>query len=82
MAQWRESRRDDSDPPIPYNPQRRYLCALGRSRCPVRHANGLATKIAGSHAHAARNHQEFVRGKVANLFKHTPDDKQINFVKE
>jgi hypothetical protein len=45
-------------------------------------ANQLATKIAGSHAHAARNHQEFVRGKVVNLFKHTPDDKQINFVKE
>ena len=38
--------------------------------------------VPGSHAHAARNHQEFVRGKVANLFKHTPDDKQINFVKE
>ena len=45
-------------------------------------ANQLATKIAGRHAHVARNHQEFVRGKVANLFKHTPNDKQINFVKE
>ena len=44
--------------------------------------NALATKIAGSHAHAARNHQELIRAKVAKLFQHTPDDKQINFVKE
>ncbi len=44
--------------------------------------NVLATKIAGIYAHATRNNQELVRAKVTKLFQHTPDDKQINFVKE
>jgi len=42
----------------------------------------LALKIAASHAHAARNHQDYVARAVCKLFQATPDDTKLCFVKE
>ncbi len=42
----------------------------------------LGNKIAGSHAHAARNQQAYVTRAVNKLFQDTPDDKKFCFVKE
>ncbi len=42
----------------------------------------LGCKIAGSHAHAARNHQAYVSRAVNKLFQDTPDDKKLCSVKE
>ena len=56
--------------------------ALNARSTKSNNVQALATKIAASHAHAASNHREFVRVKVAKLFQSTPDDREINFVKE
>ena len=45
-------------------------------------AKVLANKAAVSHAHATRMHKVYVRGTVANLFRATPNDKKLCFVKE
>ena len=42
----------------------------------------LGNKIAASHAHAARNHQDYVAQAVHKLFQATPDDKKLCYVKE
>ena len=42
----------------------------------------LAAKIAASHAHAARNHQEYIKRAVSKLFQATPNDIKLCFVKE
>jgi hypothetical protein len=42
----------------------------------------LAAKIAGSQAHAARNHQAYIMRAVFQLFQATPDDMKLSFVKQ
>jgi hypothetical protein len=42
----------------------------------------LGNKVAASHAHAVRNHKDYVSRMVAKLFRATPDDKKLCFVKE
>ncbi len=42
----------------------------------------LGKKAADSHAHATRVHKEYVSETVAKLFRDTPNDKKLNFVKE
>ncbi len=42
----------------------------------------LAIKAAGSHAHAARNHQDYIMRAVFQLFQATPDDMKLSFVKQ
>ncbi len=42
----------------------------------------LGVKIAASHAHATRMHKVDVREAVAKLFRATPNDNKLCFVKE
>ena len=42
----------------------------------------LGIKLANSHAHAARKHSVYVMEQVAKLFRATPNDKKLCFVKE
>jgi hypothetical protein len=42
----------------------------------------LARKVSQSHAHSARKHQIYVRDAVHKLFKNTPQDAKLCFVKE
>jgi hypothetical protein len=45
-------------------------------------ANVLGRKAAASHAHATRDHKDYVSATVAKLFRATPNDKKLCFVKE
>ena len=45
-------------------------------------ANVLGRKAAASHAHATRDHKDYVSETVAKLFRATPNDKKLCFVKE
>ena len=45
-------------------------------------AKALGVKIAASHAHATRMHKGYVRETVAKLFRDTPNDEKLCFVKE
>jgi hypothetical protein len=45
-------------------------------------AKALGNKIAASHAHATRMHKGYVRETVAKLFRDTPNDEKLCFVKE
>ena len=54
--------------------------ALAARSLKTNNVKKLGSNIAASHAHAARMHKGYV--KVAALFRATPNDDKLNFVKE
>ena len=44
-------------------------------------AQGLGCNVARCHAHAAKNHRDYVAGGVSALFRATPTDHALSWVK-